>query len=127
MTQEQLSSLFNLDCKQLKEELFYIQSPMTLAFDGSHLGAYLEDLGNNRYRISDNAETLFIAMAAGIKLTNKRSQELKQHFQNREPGLSPQGELFVVAELDELTYYLARFFDAQALIGCLVANWQTPR
>ncbi|SFB88768.1 protein of unknown function DUF1828 [Marinospirillum celere] len=123
MTPDQVQSLLQLDCKELGEGLLFVQSPLTLAFDGNHLGAYLQDLGSGRYRLSDNAETLFTAMAAGMAITSKRRKQLKVGLQVPPVELSSQGELFCVTDEEALSFVLARFFESQTQLSCLLAEW----
>lgn len=123
MKLDELENLLQLKCRPLSEYLVYLQSPLTLAFDGNHLGVYLENLGKERYRLSDNAETLFTALAAGMKASGKRGEQLKQAVDQHQLHLSEQGELYVSCTWEELPYQVARFLEATAGISQLCQSW----
>jgi|GEM_PF-736485 hypothetical protein len=123
MNCDDAGSLLNLTCKSVTEGLTFLQSPLTLAFDGSGLGAYVQELGNERYRISDNANTLFAAQTHGISTSAKRGDHLQRIAQSCQVNLSNDGELFSVCKAEELPYFLARFLDATARIGQACNEW----
>ncbi|WP_404418747.1 DUF1828 domain-containing protein [Marinospirillum sp.] len=126
MNCEDAGALLNLTCKPVTDGLVFLQSPLSLAFDGSGLGAYVQELGNERYRISDNANTLFAAQTFGMASNAKRADQLQQIARSCKVELSDHGELFTVCKAEELPWFLARFMDAMTRIGqaCLPRSGQ---
>jgi len=123
MNLAELETLLQVQLRTISDDLVYLQTPLTLAFDGNHLGVYVEHLGSERYRLSDNAELLFTALAAGMKATGKRGEQLKLAVNQHQLQLSQQGELFCTCTQDELPYWVARFLDASAGISQLCRDW----
>lgn len=99
-------------CHPISEKMVYIESPLTLAFDGSMIGAYVLDLGSDRVRIFDNADTLFSAMTYGIAPNVSRGRKLQALAESCGLHLSSEGELHVSCGSNEVGYYLARFVEA---------------
>nr|MBO2512064.1 hypothetical protein [Gammaproteobacteria bacterium] len=104
-------------CKPVAEGLFYLESPLTLPFDGNLIGAYIQDLGNGHVRISDNADTLFVAMTHGVKPTAERGRKMAELVAASGLELSDQGEIFKACPEAQLGFYLARFIEAAEHVG----------
>ncbi|HBO5216176.1 DUF1828 domain-containing protein [Pseudomonas aeruginosa] len=104
-------------CKPVADGLFYLESPLTLPFDGNLIGAYIQDLGNGHVRISDNADTLFVAMTHGVKPTAEKGRKLADLVASSGLELSDSGEIFKACPEDQLGFYLARFIEAAEHVG----------
>ncbi|MBE0508968.1 MAG: DUF1828 domain-containing protein [Marinospirillum sp.] len=117
------ANLLNLQCKPVTEGTVFLQSPLTQAFDSSCIGVYVQELQNNRYRISDNADTLFNALTSGITSNPRRSRQLQDIIERNQVQLSEQGEIHCSCSLDELSWQLARMLDAITCIGQLCSDW----
>jgi len=117
------SNLLNLSCQPVSDSLFFLQSPLTLAFDNQNIGAYVQDIGNGRFRISDNSDILVAAQTLGLQGTSKRGAALERILANLQVKLSDDGELFSVCDQSELPYHLARFIDAATRISQAVSGW----
>jgi hypothetical protein len=104
-------------CKPVADGLFYLESPLTLPFDGNLIGAYIQDIGNGHVRISDNADTLFVAMTHGVKPTAERGRKMAELVASSGMELSDQGEIFKACPESQLGFYLARFIEAAEYVG----------
>lgn len=104
-------------CKPVADGLFYLESPLTLPFDGNLIGAYIQDLGNGHVRISDNADTLFVAMTHGVKPTAEKGRKLADLVAASGLELSDSGEIFKACPESQLGFYLARFIEAAEHVG----------
>ena len=104
-------------CKPVADGLFYLESPLTLPFDGNLIGAYIQDLGNGQVRISDNADTLFTAMTHGVKPTAEKGRKLAELVAAGGMELSDNGEIFKACTEDQLGFYLARFIETAEYVG----------
>ncbi|WP_447590109.1 DUF1828 domain-containing protein [Aquipseudomonas campi] len=104
-------------CKPVADGLFYLESPLTLPFDGNLIGAYIQDLGNGQVRISDNADTLFSAITHGVKPTAERGRKMAELVAASGLELSDQGEIFKACPEGQLGFYLARFIEAAEHVG----------
>jgi len=104
-------------CKPVADGLFYLESPLTLPFDGNLIGAYIQDIGNGQVRISDNADTLFVAMTHGVKPTAERGRKMAELVAASGLELSDDGEIFKACQESQLGFYLARFIEAAEHVG----------
>lgn len=112
-----ISSQLGFKCKPVSDSVYYIESPLTLAFDGNLIGAYVQDLGNGNMRISDNADTLFSAMTHGLRPTAAKGRKLAELVEMSGLELSDGGEIFKTCTQDQLPFYLARFVEAAEHVG----------
>lgn len=113
----QLSTQLGFRCKPIRDGLMYVQSPLTLAFDGLLIGAYVQDIGRGLVRITDNADILFTAMTHGIAPNAKRAKTFSAIAQESGITLSDNGELYATCQEDQIGFYVARFIEAAARIG----------
>jgi len=101
-----------------------MESHVTVPYDGNLIGAYVEDIGRDRVRISDNADTLFHAMTVGIQPTAGRGRRLAAIAANNHVQLSEEGELFVACDRKDAHFYLTQLIDAAASISYACSQWQ---
>jgi hypothetical protein len=120
----EVSSAFGLRCTHIRDDLVYLESPISLAFDGNLIGAYVQDIGRGLVRISDNADTLFHAMSAGVAPSVQRGKKLATLATEYQVSLSETGELFVACRKEDTAFYLARFIEAAAFISHACEQWQ---
>lgn len=107
-----IGSQLGFKCKPVADGVVYLQSPLALAFDGLLIGAYVQELGAGRVRISDNADTLFAALTHGVKPTAEKGRRLAALVAERGLELSEDGEIFKVCAEEQVGFYLARFIEA---------------
>lgn len=117
---ENISTNFGFRCQRVSENVLFIESPFTLAFDGQLIGAYVQTLPNGRLRLSDNADTIFTALTQGAEPNKKRTQKLIAIAEGFGASVSHAGEIYLECELDNFDYSLARFIEATDRIsmGC---------
>jgi len=107
-----ISSKLGFKCKPVSDDVYYLESPLTLAFDGNLIGAYVQDLGGGNMRISDNADTLFTAITHGVRPTAAKGRKMAELVEMSGLELSDSGEIFKTCTEDQLAFYLARFIEA---------------
>lgn len=112
-----ISSQLGFKCKPVTDDVYYLESPLTLPFDGNLIGAYVQSLGGGKVRISDNADILFAAMTHGVKPTADKGRRLAELVSMRGLELSDDGEIFKTCQEDQLAFYLARFIEAASHVG----------
>ncbi|SEJ47311.1 protein of unknown function DUF1828 [Azotobacter beijerinckii] len=112
-----IGSQLGFKCKPVADGVVYLQSPLALAFDGLLIGAYVQELGAGRVRISDNADTLFAAMTHGVKPTAEKGRRLAALVAERGLELSDDGEIFKICAEEQVGFYLARFIEAAEHVG----------
>lgn len=112
-----IGSQLGFKCKPVADGVFYLESPLTLAFDGNLIGAYVQDLGGGKVRISDNADTLFAALTHGLKPTADKGRKLAALVAEKGLELSDDGEIFKSCTDKQLGFYLARFIEAAEHVG----------
>ncbi len=112
-----IGSQLGFTCKPISDGVMYFESPLSLAFDGNLIGAYVQNMGNGCVRISDNADTLFWAMAHGVKPTAAKGRKLAELVALSGMDLSDDGEIFKSCPEEQLPFYLARFIEAAEHVG----------
>jgi len=113
----QISTQLGFQCSSIREGLSYVQSPLTLAFDGLLIGAFVQDIGRGLVRISDNADILFTAMTHGMAPNAKRAKRFSAIAQESGISLSDNGELYTTCPEGQAGFYIARFIEAASRIG----------
>lgn len=111
-------------CKPINDGLVFVQSPLTYGFDGGLIGAYVQDIGNGRVRISDNADTLFAAMTHGVEPTFSRGKKLADMVSDCGMTLSDGGEIFATCNEEQAGYFLARFVEAAERVSFMCEGYR---
>lgn len=107
----------------ISDGIIYASTPLVMPFYGCAIGGYIEDIGNDRVRISDNADTLFEAIAQGVEHSQKRT-ELIQHTASRfGMELSEAGEITATCQRNELEYFFIRFIEATLAVANTTLDW----
>lgn len=117
MSCDLLQRQWGYTCEPVTDGVIYAESPFLLVGDGSHLGAYIQDIGGNKVRLSDNADTIFNAMTYGVQLRQGALRSLQSIAQSRGLDLGENGELFAVCPQQEVGEYFARFLEAAFMFG----------
>lgn len=104
-------------CQAVSDDVLYVESPLTMVFDGSMVGAYIQDIGRGRIRISDNADTMFTAMCWGMNPHPKTSKKISRLATESGISLSDRGELYVTGNEEATAFLLASFIEASVRIG----------
>lgn len=104
-------------CRHINDGLTYIQSPLTLSFDGAAIGAFVQDIGRGLVRITDNSDILFTAMTHGIAPDQRRSKKFSDIAKLSGMSLSENGELHTICPESEAGFQIARFIEAASRIG----------
>lgn len=122
MNCEEISKSIGFSCQPVNETLHFVQSPLCLEFDGSLIGAYIQDIGRDKVRITDNADILFTAVTHGVKDTPSRGKKIRSIARRNGLEISDSGELFVSCDIEFMGYYLARFTEVAHDIGILCSG-----
>ena len=62
----QILSTLGAQCQPVADGVLCASTQFAMPFYGNAIGGYIQEFGNNRVRISDNADTLFKAVAHGV-------------------------------------------------------------
>ncbi|MBD8592330.1 DUF1828 domain-containing protein [Pseudomonas sp. CFBP 8758] len=119
-----MSDAFGLACTHINSGLVYLESPISLSFDGTLIGAYVQDLGQGRVRITDNADTLFHAMTMGVSPNANKAAKLSSIAAECHISLSESGELHASCNESDVPYYMARFIEAASQISQACDAWR---
>lgn len=117
---ELLQKQWGYTCQSVAEGILYAESPFLLVGDGTHLGAYIQEIGSNKVRLSDNADTLFNAMTHGVQLRKNTLNTLQSIATSRGLELGENGELYVVCLETQVGEYFARFLETAFTFGELL-------
>lgn len=117
MNCELLQKQWGYTCQTVADGVLYAESPFLLAGDGAHLGAYIQDIGSNRVRLSDNADTVFNAMTYGVQFRKSTIQSLRAIAESRGLSLGENGELHAVCDKSKTGELFARFLEAAFMFG----------
>lgn len=124
----ELSTQLGFRCKPVREGLMYVESPLSLSFDGMLIGAFVQELGRGLVRITDNADILFTAMTHGIQPHAGRAKTFSLMAKENGFELSDGGEIYATCPSDQAGFHLARFMEVASRIGfaCESALAVTP-
>ncbi|MBD1553591.1 DUF1828 domain-containing protein [Pseudomonas typographi] len=120
----QIGEAFGLTCTHINKDLIYLESPISLPFDGTLIGAYVQDMGQGRVRITDNADILFHAMTMGVTPNTKKAAKIASIAADCHVNLSEHGELHASCAEKDVGYYMARFIEAASQIGLACDGWR---
>ncbi len=119
MNCQEITSSASYRCAPVNDSILFVEAPFCLAFDGGRIGAYIQDIGRGKVRISDNSSILFTALTHGIKQTPSRAKKYIEIAQNYGLTLSDDGELFIACEQRDAGFFLARYIEAASEISIL--------
>ena len=112
MRYQELAKKMGMTYREVSSDAAYLESPMVLPEDGSHIGAYLTRIADGTVRITDDANTLFHALTYGVSPNAARGKYLKAIAEQCGVSLSDDGEVYAICRQEELPYYLPRFLEA---------------
>lgn len=101
-------------CRALREDVFFIESPFTLGFDGEQLGAYVQTLPDGNALITDDGQILFTAHTHGINIRSSLLERLVDRGRPLGIELGRDGDFHTNCKASVLRDRLADFFE-----GCL--------
>jgi hypothetical protein len=112
MRYQDLAEKMGMTYREIGGGAAYLESPLVIPEDGSHIGAYLTQAADGAVRITDDANTLFHALTYGVNPSTGRGKYLKMIAEQCGVSLSDDGEVYAVCRQEELPYYLSRFLEA---------------
>lgn len=121
---DNIKEAFGLHCEHVAEDLLYLETALTLSDDGALLGAYVQDIGRGKIRITDNAATLFEALSAGVSPNAKRGRKLAEIAGQHGISLSDTGEIFTTCENQNAPYHFARYVEAVSAVSAACSGWK---
>lgn len=101
-------------CRTMSKDVFYIESPYSLGFDGEHIGAFVQTLPDGNALISDDGQILFTAHTHGIKIRNSLLTRLTERVRPMGIELGQAGDFHTSCDASSVRVRLADFFE-----GCL--------
>lgn len=117
MNCQEISAQLGFRCQPLSEGLLYVESPLSLSFDGLLIGAYVQEIGRGLVRITDNADIMFCAATHGLKPHAKRADKIAAMAASAGLLFSDDGELHAVCPTEHAGFYLARFIETASRLG----------
>lgn len=120
----QIAPSFGFNCRPVNDDILFVESPISLAFDGRLIGAYVQSIGNGNIRISDNADTIFTALTHDISITANKAKKLSEIASSCGISLGENGELFASCKEDQVGFFLARLVEAAERIGFLCDGYR---
>jgi hypothetical protein len=107
-------------CAPRKNGALRLWSPFTFD-DGEHLGLFLEPLGDDKWLVTDHADTLMHASAMGARLTKPRLEQIRSRFPNIE--LTEGGALRATASQSELSAKVTSVLNTAIAISHAEPRW----
>lgn len=101
-------------CRALRKDVFFIESPFTLGFDGEQLGAYVQTLPDGNALITDDGQLLYTAHTHGIKILPALLERLADRVRPLGIELGKAGDFQTSCKAAAVREHLAGFFE-----GCL--------
>lgn len=119
-----LQNKLGFTCRPVSDSTIYIESPITMMFDGDCIGAYVQDIGRNRVRISDNADMLFNAQNHDIAIKSDFKAKLQALAGKYGLELNEAGEIAGTCDSGSTDFMLGNFIELSARIGHLFEGKQ---
>ncbi|RZN55155.1 DUF1828 domain-containing protein [Avibacterium paragallinarum] len=110
------------ECHSIADDLILINTPFTLE-DGSVIQAYIEQVGENRFTVTDDAQTLWEMNARGINLTTNRIDQIKSTLKRYGLNLNDRAEINTTTSGEMLTHNLQRIIQAAIITDTLAMDW----
>jgi len=101
-------------CRAVREDVFFIESPFTLGFDGEQLGAFVKALPDGNALITDDGQLLFAAQTHGIKIQRRLLDRLADSVRPMGIELGGAGDFHTSCPASGVQDRLSDFFE-----GCL--------
>lgn len=111
------------ECRILTETISFVQSPFTYVDDGQVIGAFIQSLDNNRFKVTDDANALFNMEGRGINITNTRFNQMKQTLLNQGIDLTAQAEIVCYATEDNLAQAVQNVIKGGVIVSTMGINW----
>jgi hypothetical protein len=119
---DNLMSDLGYTCFPMGESVSRLLSPLTFP-DGEMAGAYIHDLGGNRYRVSDEADTLAYLRTHNINLRPNRIAIVENIATCNGVELSENGELHASATKDTLSWVISNLINASLNVSHYQNDW----
>ncbi len=123
MSRNELNNLLGAECQPVADGVVYASSALVMPFYGNAIGGYIQELGNNRVRISDNADTLFEAVTHGVEHSISKVERIKDTVRRFGVEFTEAGEIAVICRADELDYFFTRFVEASFAVASITLDW----
>lgn len=127
MNCHEISTQLGFRCQPISDGLLYVESPLSLSFDGLLIGAYVQEIGRGLVRITDNADIMFSAATHGLKPHAKRADRIAAMASAAGLAFSDAGELHAVCPKEQAGFYLARFIETASRVADMCDEALTPK
>lgn len=104
-------------CRAVREDVFFIESPYSLGFDGEHLGAFVQTLPDGNALITDDGQILYTAHTHGIKIRNNLLERLSERVKPMGIELGRAGDFHTSCKAASVRARLADFFEVCMGVG----------
>ncbi|MDA3979543.1 DUF1828 domain-containing protein [Gallibacterium sp. AGMB14963] len=111
------------ECETLTETVSYVASPFTYVDDGQVIGAFIQSLGNNRFKVTDDANALFNMESRGINITNSRFSKMQRILNQQGIELSQQCEIVCYATEETLAESVQSVIKGGMIASIIGINW----
>lgn len=118
-------SSLGYECIPVSESVYRLVSPFTIGEDGELAGVYVHDLGGERYRVSDECDSLIHARMHNVSLKGKRLSLIAEMAGSQGVLLSENGELYSSADRGSLPWAISRVLNVSLGVGHMEQEWQT--
>lgn len=105
------------DCRALRDDVFFVESPFSLGFDSEQLGAFVQAQPGGNTLISDDGQLLYAAHTHGIKLRPKLLKRLTDRISPLGITLGTEGDFSTLCPSSAVRTRLGDFFE-----GCMIAG-----
>ncbi|WP_439242393.1 DUF1828 domain-containing protein [Lonepinella sp. BR2474] len=110
------------DCQPLSSGLVRINTPF-FQDDGDVIGVYIEQLGDDKFLITDDAKTLMNLESRGVSISTKRFNYIKQNLSYRGIELNQRAEINSVSNSVTLAQQLQKVIQGSIITGGMALDW----
>lgn len=104
-------------CRAVRDDVFFIESPYSLGFDGEHLGAFVQALPDGNALITDDGQILFTAHTHGIKIRPSLLERLSARVRPMGIELGKAGDFHTSCNVGAVRERLSDFFESCLGVG----------
>ncbi|OCG71134.1 hypothetical protein A9G41_00070 [Gilliamella sp. Nev5-1] len=120
-----IMSKLGFECNPITDNISYISSPFTYVDDGEVIGAFVQCMTNNTFRITDNANAILNMETKGINITNSRFNFLKSILHREGVTLSEQAEIVCHANESNLVEAIQKVIRGGIITTTCGVDWYT--
>ncbi|MBS7073449.1 MAG: DUF1828 domain-containing protein [Haemophilus parainfluenzae] len=110
------------ECHSIADDLICIETPFQLE-DGSHIHAYIEQIGDDHFIVTDDANTIWEINSRGVGISNTRIKKIKQTLNRYGLVFSNRAEIKTESTREMLANHLQLVIQGAIITDTMAGDW----